>query len=255
MRGEAQRHSPSSLPKMSHSLFISDLHLSADRPEAFSTFTEFLATTAGQADALYILGDLFEYWAGDDDLDAPFNRQVVTALATLHAGGTALYLMHGNRDFLMGGALAAACGAHLLPDPSLRVIHGVATLLMHGDTLCTDDTGYMSFRAQVREAAWQQHFLAQPLAQRKAQIEQLREQSRLAQRQKAAEIMDVNAESVIHLLRKYGYPRLIHGHTHRPALHVHEIDGHRCERWVLPDWYEQGGYLRCDEHGCAAIKI
>jgi UDP-2,3-diacylglucosamine hydrolase len=240
---------------MSHSLFISDLHLSADRPEVLSAFAKFLVTTAVQAEALYILGDLFEYWAGDDDLDAPFNRQVVAALANLHAGGTALYLMHGNRDFLMGEALASACGARLLPDPSLVDLHGTPTLLMHGDTLCTDDTAYMAFREQVREAAWQQHFLAQPLAQRKEQIEQLREQSRLAQRHKTAEIMDVNAESVINTLRQRDYPRLIHGHTHRPALHVHEMDGHRCERWVLPDWYEQGGYLRCDEHGCEAVKI
>ncbi|MEN6585152.1 MAG: UDP-2,3-diacylglucosamine diphosphatase [Sulfuricella sp.] len=240
---------------MAHSLFISDLHLSADRPEILSAFSEFLVTTAVHADALYILGDLFEYWAGDDDLDTPFNRQVVSALANLSLSGTALYLMHGNRDFLMGDALAADCGASLLPDPQMRVIHGVATLLMHGDTLCTDDTAYMAFREQVRDAQWQQAFLAQPLALRKAQIEQLREQSKQAQREKAAEIMDVNAESVINSLRKHGYPRLIHGHTHRPALHVHEIDGHRCERWVLPDWYEQGGYLRCDEHGCAAIKI
>ncbi|BCB28026.1 UDP-2,3-diacylglucosamine hydrolase [Sulfurimicrobium lacus] len=240
---------------MAHSLFISDLHLSADRPEVLSAFSEFLATTAVHADALYILGDLFEYWAGDDDLDAPFNRQVVAALAALNAGGTALYLMHGNRDFLMGEALATACGAHFLHDPELRDIHGTATLLMHGDKLCTDDTAYLAFREQVRDAQWQQAFLAQPLALRKAQIEQLREQSRQAQREKAAEIMDVNAESVINLLGKYGYPRLIHGHTHRPALHLQEIDGRRCERWVLPDWYEQGGYLRCDEHGCAAINI
>ncbi|MDP2785260.1 MAG: UDP-2,3-diacylglucosamine diphosphatase [Sulfurimicrobium sp.] len=240
---------------MKHSLFISDLHLSVDRPEVFSAFAKFLVTTAAQADSLYILGDLFEHWAGDDDLDDPFNRQVVSALANLSSGGTALYLMHGNRDFLMGEALVTACGAHLLPDPSLRVIHGVATLLMHGDTLCSDDTAYMTFREQVREAAWQQNFLSQPLTQRKAQIEQLREQSRLAQRQKTAEIMDVNAESVINTLRQRDYPRLIHGHTHRPALHVHEMDGHRCERWVLADWYEQGSYLRCDEHGCTAIKI
>jgi UDP-2,3-diacylglucosamine hydrolase len=240
---------------MKHSLFISDLHLSADRPEVLSAFAEFLATTAVQADALYILGDLFESWAGDDDLDAPFNRHVVSALAKLSDSGTALFLMHGNRDFLMGEALADACHARLLPDPSLHVIHGAATLLMHGDTLCTDDTAYMAFREQVRDPRWQRDFLAQPLARRKAQIAQLREQSRLAQRRKTAEIMDVNAESVINALRQRGYPRLIHGHTHRPALHVHEIDGHRCERWVLPDWYGQGGYLRCDVHGCAAIRI
>lgn len=239
---------------MPHSLFISDLHLSADRPEISSAFSEFLASTAPHAEALYILGDLFEYWAGDDDIHDPFNQQVIQALARLHANGVAIYLMHGNRDFLMGEALAAACGAQLLTDPSLISVHGTPTLLMHGDTLCTDDTDYMAFRAQVRTPGWQAHFLAQPLAQRKAQIEQLRAQSKQAQSRKAAEIMDVNTESVINTLRDHGYPRLIHGHTHRPALHAHEIDGHRCERWVLPDWYEQGGYLRCDETGCEAVK-
>lgn len=239
---------------MPHSLFISDLHLSADRPEISSAFSEFLASTAPQAEALYILGDLFEYWAGDDDLDDPFNRQVVSALANLSAGGTALYLMHGNRDFLMGETLADACGAQLLPDPSLTRIHGTPTLLMHGDTLCTDDSDYLAFRAQVRAPGWQAHFLSQPLAQRKAQIEQLRAQSKQAQSRKTAEIMDVNAESVINTFRNYGYPRLIHGHTHRPARHEHEVDQHRCERWVLPDWYEQGGYLRCDETGCEAMQ-
>lgn len=239
---------------MPHSLFISDLHLSADRPESASAFSEFLSSTAPHAEALYILGDLFEYWAGDDDLDDPFNRQVVSALANLHAGGTALYLMHGNRDFLMGEILAGACGARLLPDPSLVRIHGTPTLLMHGDILCTDDTDYMAFRAQVRTPEWQANFLAQPLARRKAQIERLRAQSKQAQSRKAAEIMDVNAGSVINTLRNYGYPRLIHGHTHRPARHEHVVDQHRCERWVLPDWYEQGGYLHCDKTGCEAMK-
>jgi UDP-2,3-diacylglucosamine hydrolase len=240
---------------MKHSLFISDLHLSADHPEILSAFTEFLSTTAPQAEALYILGDLFEYWAGDDDLEDPFNLQVVSALAKLNAGGTALYLMYGNRDFLMGEALAAACGAKLLPDPTLISVHGIPTLLMHGDTLCTDDTNYMAFRAQVRTPGWQANFLAQPLARRKAQIEQLRAQSKQAQSLKAAEIMDVNAESVINTLREHNYPRLIHGHTHRPARHEHEVDRHRCERWVLPDWYEQGGYLHCDASGCQAKDL
>lgn len=240
---------------MKHTLFISDLHLSADRPEISSAFSEFLATTAARAEALYILGDLFEYWAGDDDIHDPFNRQAIQALARLHLNGVAIYLMHGNRDFLMGKVMATACGAHMLPDPSLIGIHGTPTLLMHGDTLCTDDTDYMAFRAQVRSPEWQTNFLAQPLAQRKAQIEHLRAQSKLAQSQKTADIMDVNTESVINTFRDYHYPRMIHGHTHRPARHEHEIDQHRCERWVLPDWYEQGGYLRCDEYGCEAIRI
>lgn len=240
---------------MPHSLFISDLHLSADHPESTSSFLEFLSTTATQAEALYILGDLFEYWAGDDDIHDPFNQQLIQALAGLSANGVSIHLMHGNRDFLMGEALATACGATLLPDPSLIRIHGTPTLLMHGDTLCSDDTDYMAFRAQVRAPEWQSHFLEQPLAQRKAQIEHLRAQSQLAQSRKTAKIMDVNAESVINMLSSYGYPRLIHGHTHRPARHIHDIDGHSCERWVLPDWYEQGGYLRCNESGCEAIKI
>lgn len=240
---------------MPHSIFISDLHLSADRPEISSAFSEFLATTAARAEALYILGDLFEYWAGDDDIEDPFNQQVIQALAGLHSTGVVIYLMHGNRDFLMGKTLAAACGAQILPDPSLISIHGTPTLLMHGDTLCTDDTDYMAFRAQVRSPEWQRNFLSQPLALRKAQIEHLREQSRQAQSHKTADIMDVNAESVINALREHNYPRMIHGHTHRPARHEYEVEQYRCERWVLPDWYEQGGYLRCDEYGCAAIRI
>jgi UDP-2,3-diacylglucosamine hydrolase len=240
---------------MKNTLFISDLHLSADRPEISSAFSEFLATTAARAEALYILGDLFEYWAGDDDIHDPFNRRVIQALAKLHLNGVTIYLMHGNRDFLMGKVMATACGAHMLPDPSLIGIHGTPTLLMHGDTLCTDDTDYMAFRAQVRTSAWQSNFLAQPLAQRKAQIEHLRMQSKLAQSLKPADIMDVNTGSVTNALREHNYPRLIHGHTHRPARHEHEIDQHRCERWVLPDWYEQGGYLRCDTSGCQAMSL
>lgn len=240
---------------MPHSLFISDLHLGPEHPAVLTAFHKFLAETAPRAAALFILGDLFEAWAGDDDLDAPFNRQVVSALAKLSGGGTALYLMHGNRDFLMGSALAAACGARLLPDPCLLDIHGTPTLLMHGDTLCTDDLDYVAFRAQVRDPLWQERFLSQPLAQRKAIIEQLRARSRDAQNLKQAEIMDTSPGTVAQTLREYGYPRLIHGHTHRPARHVHEVDGHACERWVLPDWYEQGGYLRCDANGCEAVKL
>lgn len=163
--------------------------------------------------------------------------------------------MHGNRDFLMGKALENACGGRLLPDPTRLNLYGTPTLLMHGDTLCTDDAAYMAFRSDVRAPTWQARFLAQPLAQRKAQIEQLRAQSKAAQSLKTPEIMDVNREAVAALLRTHDYPRLIHGHTHRPAQHVHEVDQHRSERWVLPDWYEQGGYLRCDANGCQDVKI
>ncbi len=238
---------------MPHSLLISDLHLSADRPDILAAFKLFAATTAQNAEALYILGDLFEYWAGDDDQPDPFHQIVIQTLADLRASGVVIYLLHGNRDFLMGESLASACGCKLLNDPCLIDLHGAPTLLMHGDTLCTDDTAYMAFRAQVRDPAWQQAFLSQSLAQRKAQIEQLRIQSQKAQLSKTAEIMDTNTDAIAAVLRQYAYPRLIHGHTHRPARHHHAVDGHICERWVLPDWYEQGGYLRCDAQGCTAI--
>ncbi|MDP2828363.1 MAG: UDP-2,3-diacylglucosamine diphosphatase [Sulfuricellaceae bacterium] len=240
---------------MTHSLLISDLHLSADRPDILAAFARFTTTTARGADALYILGDLFEYWAGDDDIDDPFHQKVVQSLAELHTSGVAIYLLHGNRDFLMGDSLAEAGGLKLLSDPCLIDLHGTPTLLMHGDTLCTDDTAYIAFRTQVRDPAWQQAFLSRSLAQRKAQIEQLRIQSQLAQQSKPAEIMDTNIDSVENTLRQYSYPRLIHGHTHHPATHRHAVDGHICERWVLPDWYDQGGYLRCDAQGCTAVNL
>ena len=240
---------------MSHTLFISDLHLGLEHPEIFPAFQSFVAEIAPQAQVLYILGDLFESWAGDDDLDDTFNRQVVSTLARLSSGTTSLCLMHGNRDFLMGQALADACGATLLPDPSMVEIYGSPTLLMHGDTMCSDDTDYLTFRAMVRAPEWQQRFLALPLPQRKAQIEQLRQRSRLEQSRKTAEIMDVNAGTVENILREHGFPRLIHGHTHRPARHLHQVDGHVRERWVLPDWYRQGGYLRCDAAGCQTMTL
>ncbi|MDE2118231.1 MAG: UDP-2,3-diacylglucosamine diphosphatase, partial [Betaproteobacteria bacterium] len=162
---------------MPHSLLISDLHLSAKQPRSTEVFLRFMQHTAPKAEALYILGDLFESWAGDDDLDDPFHLRITSALRTLAAGGTHLFIMHGNRDFLMAGELAAASYATLLPDPALVNLHGTPTLLTHGDILCTGDAAYQSFRSQVHEPAWQQQFLSQPLAQRKAVIEQLRARS------------------------------------------------------------------------------
>jgi UDP-2,3-diacylglucosamine hydrolase len=240
---------------MNPSIFISDLHLCSERSEIARTFFAFLQDRAAEAESLYILGDLFEYWAGDDDLDDPFNVTVVNALRTVHERGVALYVMHGNRDVLMGAAFVTASGAKLLTDPTLVRLHGVPTLLSHGDAFCTDDSEYQAFRAKVRVPQWQHDFLARPLAARKAEIEGMRKRSEHDKQGKTEAIMDVAASAVEQTLRQYGYPRLIHGHTHRPARHIHTVDGHRCERWVLADWYRRGSYLRCDESGCRAVEL
>lgn len=240
---------------MKHALFISDLHLCHTRPAINALFERFLRDIAPQAEALYILGDFFEYWAGDDDLSEPFHSAIALQLSALADSGTRLYLMHGNRDFLIGAAFQRAAHITLLPDPTLIDLYGQPTLLMHGDTLCSDDVEYQAFRTQVRDPQWQQGFLATPLATRKAQIEALRQRSEQEKSSKAAEIMDVNADTVAATLRAFNYPRLIHGHTHRPAKHVHTVDGKTCERWVLTDWYASGGYLRCDATGCVAQTL
>ena len=236
-------------------LFVSDLHLCAARPRSNRAFFDFLEHEARGAEALYILGDLFEYWVGDDDLDDAFNASIVAALARLAAAGIPIYLMHGNRDFLIGDAFAHASGVQLLPDPSLIELYGAATLLMHGDTLCTLDLEYQAFRREARSAAWIEGMLRRPLAERKAAVEALRDRSEQEKRGKSAEIMDVASEAVEAVLRRYGYPRLIHGHTHRPARHLHALDGRACERWVLGDWYLGGSYLACDARGCRAMPL
>lgn len=238
---------------MPHSLFISDLHLSSDQPRSMAEFLRFVTELASEAEALYILGDLFDSWAGDDDLHDPFHARIISALRKLAEHGTRVYLMHGNRDLLMGDALAQACHATLLDDPALLDLYGTPTLITHGDTLCTDDVEYQKFRAQVHHADFQKDFLAQPLAARKAYIEQLRQHSTAAKQNKDSAIMDVNNEAVAVLLREYHYPRLIHGHTHRPDRHEHAVDEHTCERWVLGDWDQQGSALRVDALGCNVI--
>ncbi len=221
------------------SLFISDLHLSEDRPEANERFFRFIEHDASGAHALFILGDLFEYWIGDEDIDTPFNAVVAGFLRRLAASGTEIRVMHGNRDFLLGEAFVRASGATLLADPS--VVEG--TLLMHGDTLCTDDHDYQAWRSTARSEKFQREFLAQPLAERRATVEGLREKSKQVIQAKPAEIMDVNDDAVREALRRHGVTRLVHGHTHRPGRHRLEVDGRACERWVLPDWYGAGGYL------------
>lgn len=239
---------------MREALFVSDLHLCPSRPEINQTFFGFLRGPAARAQSLYILGDLFEYWAGDDD-DDPFNASVLDALHALSTSGPRVFIMHGNRDFLIGERFAQASGAELLPDPTLIDLFGTPTLLMHGDTLCTEDIGYQEFRKKVRNPAYQQQFLGQPLAARKQIIAGLRAENAEKKQLKSETIMDVTPAAVDAALRAHGYPRLIHGHTHRPALHRHVVDGHTCERWVLADWYTRGSYLKCDGAGCTAVEI
>lgn len=235
---------------MPAALFISDLHLDDERPQITELFLTFLRGEARDAQALYILGDLFESWIGDDD-DAPLAQTVQDALADLTRSGVNAYFMAGNRDFLVGDAFAARCGITLLQDPAVVELAGVPTLLMHGDTLCTDDVAYQKFRAQVRDPRWQQQFLSQPLAQRRAFAAQAREQSRLHTGATMAQIMDVTDTAVREALATHGAARLIHGHTHRPARHRVELADRVAERIVLGDWYEQGSVLRIDGNAIA----
>lgn len=225
------------------SLFVSDLHLTETRPQANEAFFAFLEDQARGADALYILGDLFEYWIGDDDLAEPFNAIVAAFLRNLSRSRVKLYLMHGNRDFLLGAAFCEATGATLLDDPSEIAAGKDRTLLMHGDTLCTDDVDYQAWRRTARSRAWQDEFLGKSLQARRNEILGLRSKSQEVIQAKPAEIMDVNEGAVREALRRHGLRRLIHGHTHRPGRHTVDVEGQACERWVLPDWYGPGGYL------------
>jgi UDP-2,3-diacylglucosamine hydrolase len=213
-------------------LFISDLHLQPSQAKTCAAFVDFLERHAMAAKALYVLGDLFEYWVGDDDLSSPFNAQVSAALRRVSAAGVALYWIAGNRDFLVGSGFAAATGATLLTEPFVATIAGQRIALLHGDAQCTDDVGYMEFRAQVRQPAWQQQFLALPLAQRHAIVAGLRKDSQALQSAKSTEIMDVAPQAIAEVFDSTGATVMIHGHTHRPALHV--IGATR--RYVLPDW-------------------
>ncbi|HCX32750.1 MAG TPA: UDP-2,3-diacylglucosamine diphosphatase [Rhodocyclaceae bacterium] len=235
-------------------LFVADLHLCAERESSARLFEDFLAGPARAAAALYVLGDLFEAMAGDDDLDDPFNARICARLRALTRTVPGRFLA-GNRDFLAGPRFAQATGLEPIGDPTRIELDGVPTLLLHGDTLCTDDEAYQDFRALVRSPAWREDFLRLPLAQRRARVERMRAGSEQAKRGKPAVQMDINAGALARLLREHGYPRVIHGHTHLPARHRIEIDGRTCERWVLPDWYAGGGYLACDEAGCRLIAL
>jgi UDP-2,3-diacylglucosamine hydrolase len=231
-------------------LFVSDLHLQESHPRTAEAFFRFLAERASCASQLYLLGDIFEYWAGDDDLGAPFNRRVIEALRAISDAGVKVYWIAGNRDFLAGAGFAEAAGLTLLAEPHLATIGGQRIALVHGDAECTGDLKYMEFRAMVRAPAWQQQFLALPLAQRKAIIAGLREGSREAHGSKSYEMMDVAPAAIGDLFAATGTDVIIHGHTHRPALH--EAGGKR--RYVLPDWEldavpERGGWIAVDGNG------
>lgn len=233
--------------------FLSDLHLSAATPGIARRFLAFLDGPACGADAVYILGDLFEAWAGDDDLGDPFNAGIIDALRRLADSGTEIGFIPGNRDFLVGPQFAAAAGVNLLADPTILSLPTWQFILSHGDQLCTDDIAYQNFRHEVRSPAWCDTFLAKPLAERKALIAAMRQQSMHNKKNKSASIMDVNIGTTDDFLREYGYATLIHGHTHRPAQHDHIVDGIHCERWVLSDWHEDatgasanGDYLAWD---------
>jgi len=230
-------------------LFISDLHLCGARPAITGLFLDFLHRRARASDALYILGDLFEYWIGDEAVDQEEFRPIVLGLRELTTGGTPVFVMHGNRDLLMAHDFERATGVRLLNDPTRIDLYGTPTLLMHGDSLCTDDTEYMIFRAKVRNPAFQKDFLGKSVAERDQIIRGYREISKSSTAAKKPEIMDVNQQAVESVMREHHVQRLIHGHTHRPKEHLFNLDGRPARRMVLGDWYEQGSVLRVDAQG------
>ncbi|RZA04234.1 MAG: UDP-2,3-diacylglucosamine diphosphatase [Moraxellaceae bacterium] len=228
-------------------LFISDVHLHESRPQVTQAFFHFLHTQAKGVEKLYILGDFFDAWIGDDD-ESPLNIEVATELKKISDSGTDIFLMHGNRDFLLGEKFAAKAGAKIMEEYSNIDLYGEPTLLLHGDSLCIDDTEYMAFRQQVRSPLWQQHILSQPLAARRILAAQLREKSEAMNSLKAEDIMDVNQAEVIRVMQDAGVKRLIHGHTHRPARHVLSVGDDKAERVVLGDWHDKGWAIYADEN-------
>ena len=239
---------------MSRTLFISDLHLDDERPQITQLFLDFLKNRANGSNALYILGDLFEAWIGDDD-DSTLNLDVCRGLSECAASGTPVFVMHGNRDFLLGEQFAKQGNTTLLKDPARIDLYGTPTLLMHGDLLCTDDTEYQAFRGMVRNPQWQADFLKKPLQERRSIAVEMRTLSQEKTSGKAESIMDVNPAAVIHAMTENRVTRLIHGHTHRPAVHELLLARGPAQRIVLGDWYTQGSVLECTPAGCQLQNI
>ena len=229
-------------------LFISDLHLDAVRPGITELFLKFLKEEARRASSVYILGDFFEAWIGDDD-DDPHHARVMAGLKELTITGVPVSLMHGNRDFLIGEGFVRRTGVRLLPEPTVLDLYGTPTLLMHGDILCTDDVEYQMVRRMLRDPAWQKEYLAKSLTERRAIAAHARAQSKAHTAAKAEYIMDVNQKEVEATMQRHGVARMIHGHTHRPAVHRFSSGGHDRERIVLGDWYEQSSCLRFSAGG------
>ncbi|MFK7864118.1 MAG: UDP-2,3-diacylglucosamine diphosphatase [Pseudohongiellaceae bacterium] len=231
---------------MIRQLFISDLHLDQSRPDITAALDEFLSHNLGKVDQLYILGDLFEAWIGDDN-PSELSDAVAQSLHLFASAGAELFFAHGNRDFLLGDVYAGRCKAQILPEQTVIETAIGPLLIMHGDSLCVDDTDYQDFRRMVRTLQWQQQFLDQPLAQRQAFAEQARAQSAAATAGKKNEIMDVNALAVSQNLEKAKATTMLHGHTHRPA--IHELDNSGGKRIVLGDWDKLGWYASIDSTG------
>jgi UDP-2,3-diacylglucosamine hydrolase len=234
---------------MRPTLFLSDLHLSPDRPAAVAAFHAFAAGPARDAAAVYILGDLFDWWVGDDQLRDPFIAPVAKSLRAIPGAGVPLFVAHGNRDFMLGKDFERATGATLLPEQLLLDLHGVPTLISHGDELCTDDAKYQAYRARVRAPDAKRRLLRLPYAVRRMMAAWLRRKSSSDKALKPEYIMDVNGGAVARAFAAHRAQRMIHGHTHRPARHEHVVDGTLRERWVMADWHDRGHYLAVDESG------
>jgi UDP-2,3-diacylglucosamine hydrolase len=224
-------------------LFVSDVHLDAGAPEAIEQFLNFLRTHAADAEALYILGDLFETWVGDDDPD-PAKLRICEGLRSLTANGVGCFVLHGNRDFLIGRDFCRRTGTRLLPDPVVADLDGERVLLTHGDALCTDDHSYQELRSTVRTPEWQRRFLALPVADREMLANRARAGSKDHISRAVPNIMDVNEDAVSTAYRATRVRRIIHGHTHRPGIHDTAIEGDPAQRLVLGAWYEQGSYIQ-----------
>ncbi|WP_431688670.1 UDP-2,3-diacylglucosamine diphosphatase [Hahella sp. NBU794] len=235
-------------------LFISDLHLEVEKPELTRFFFNFLDKIAPNADALYILGDFFEVWVGDDEQTA-LQVEVAQRLHRLAEAGTCIYLMHGNRDFLIGDTYAKQCGATLLEEPHSLDLYGVPSLLMHGDSLCTLDAAYQKARATFRNPAFQSQFLSRPLDQRQLTARQMRQISMAKNQGKAEEIMDVAPDEVISAFNTYKIELLIHGHTHRPDTHRYNLPQGEVKRIVLGDWGDETWYGRADADGFQLLNL
>jgi len=229
-----------------HTLFISDLHLSHDTPLIAENFFSLLQTQSANLDALYILGDLFEYWLGDDGI-SPLHQPVLSAIRQISSAGIPVYFIRGNRDFLISDKFAAQTGCQILQEPVVVNLYGNPTLLMHGDLLCTDDHDYLDFRKQVRNPQWQAHFLSLTMEKRIEMAKQARDSSQSSAKHKSLEIMDANPTTVTQYMREYHVKHLIHGHTHRPRIHEFMIDGEKASRIVLGDWGNKASYLSISE--------